>query len=192
MRPTLRLLCRSDVWKRSFRYAAAVDFALQPVVLKGNAAPAVAIPELKEARIFRHTGLPWYLAAMLVVFLLALGAGASYGAWLMLAQGRSLGVGVFCLITAVPVIGIGGCLELIARAGAQSGRAVATHDLQRFTNIVSRYDPQGVPLQGEHTYLDLALYAAGLRRRLAANPGSPLSVTVELDRRLRSGGSRRV
>lgn len=190
MKPTLRLLCRPDTWKRSFRYAAAVDFALQPPVLRENAVQVVAIRELREARIFRHIGLPWYLAAILVTFLLALGAGAVYGAWLMLANGSVLGVlgaGAFCVLIAALVIGMGCCLELIARAGAQASRAVAAHDLRQFMSIVSRYDPHGASLHGERTYLDLALYAAGFRRRLAASPATPLDVTVELDRHLRSG-----
>jgi len=137
------------------------------------------MPALREARIFRHVGLPWYLAAMLVAFLFAVGVGAVYGAWLMLAQGKVLGAGAFCVLGAVTVIGMGCCFELIARAGAQAGRAVAPHDLQQFIAVVSQYDPQGLPLQGEHTYLDLALYAAGLRRRIAASRGDVFNVNLE-------------
>jgi hypothetical protein len=192
MRPTtLKLLVRPKTWLTSFRYAAFVESAVLPGMLKvGDARArsvrraAVKLPDLGLERFFRRTGLPWYLAAFLLIFLAALEVGALWGIWTSFGPaGAGLSaprVIIFSIGAALPVLGLGFCLELISAAAVQANRIATSLDLQRFARVVVLHDPEAAPPTGERTYLDLARYAAGLRRRLAAANHQQLSLSREI------------
>ncbi|KWU19035.1 hypothetical protein AS149_12370 [Burkholderia cenocepacia] len=141
------------------------------------------MPELGLEAFFRHTGLPLYLAVLLVAFLVAVELAALCGLYASFKAAGVLafqGVAVFGFAAVLPVFGLGFCLKVIAAAGVQADRQTSTADLHRFAQVVALHDPEGVPPNGERTYLDLACYAAALRRRLAVAEQGRLDLAREI------------
>jgi hypothetical protein len=102
------------------------------------------------------------------VFLGTVEVASLSGIWTAVAAAASVqALAAFSIGATLPLIALGFCLTLVSSAAVQANRTATALDLQRFAQVVALHEPAAVLPSGARTYLDLAQYAAGLRRRLA-------------------------